>query len=111
MKRKDRAGIVYSTDPDFRYDTGDSGQETLPAALQQLYVWIDSKGRKGKTVSVIRGFTGTARDAEALAKELKTHCGTGGSVKDGEIMIQGNFRDRIIQYLTGKGYKAKKAGG
>ncbi len=111
MNKKNRRGIVYSTNPDFRYEQAESETETMPAALQKLYVGLDSKGRKGKTVSLVKGFTGTAKDAEALAKELKTLCGAGGSVKDGEIMIQGNFREKIIQYLAAKGFKVKKAGG
>jgi len=111
MNKKNRGGIVYSTDPDFRYEQAEPEPETLPAAFQKLYVWLDTKGRKGKTVSLVKGFTGTVKDAEALTKELKTHCGTGGSVKDGEIMIQGDFREKIILYLTGKGFKVKKAGG
>jgi translation initiation factor 1 len=111
MNRKKREGIVYSTNPDFSYDRENPSMLTLPPDRQLLYVWIDSKARKGKTVSIIRGFEGTKEDLETLAKELKTGCGTGGSVKNGEIIIQGDFREKIIGYLNGKGYRARKAGG
>jgi translation initiation factor 1 len=112
MGTKKREGIVYSTNPDFIYPSGLSGQTvTLPASQQQLYIWLDSKGRKGKTVTLIKGFVGSVNDLEVLAGEIKRNCGTGGSVKDGEIVIQGNFRDKIITLLLRKGYKTKKAGG
>jgi len=111
MNKKKRDGIVYSTNPDFQYEQEEPVRETLPAAQQQLYIWIDSKGRKGKTVSLVRGFIGTDEDLDALARELKTLCGTGGSVKSGEIIIQGEFREKIGLFLNRKGYKVKKAGG
>lgn len=111
MNKKNQDGVVYSTNPDFKYGQEGPLRETLPVAQQQLYIWIDSKGRKGKTVSLVRGFIGTDRDLDTLARELKTLCGTGGSVKNGEIIIQGDFREKIMRFLSGKGYKVKKAGG
>jgi len=112
MRKKNHEGIVYSTNPDFIFETGDTQSEiTLPPNAQILYIWLDSKARKGKIVTLIKGFKGSSDDLEALTTELKKSCGTGGSVKDGEIIIQGNFREKILTYLTGKGYKAKKAGG
>lgn len=106
---KSRLGMVYSTDPDFEYRT-DAQQETetLPPAQQKLIVAIDRKGRAGKQVTVVNGFTGREEDLEALGKLLKTKCGVGGSVKDGVILVQGDMRDRIVTVLTGLGYKAKR---
>jgi translation initiation factor 1 len=113
MSAKRRDGIVYSTNPDFHYDESGKGSEkaTLPPQQQMLYVWKDSKARKGKTVTLIKGFVGTTTDLEALSVEIKRSCGTGGSVKNGEIIIQGDFRDKVLDLLTVKGYKSKKAGG
>jgi len=111
MSRKKREGIVYSTNPDFQYEREQVKKAMLPPAQQLLYVWIDSKSRNGKTVTLIRGFEGVADDLEKLAREIKTGCGTGGAVKNGEIIIQGEFRDKIIRLLNEKGYKTKKAGG
>ncbi|MBN2522313.1 MAG: translation initiation factor [Bacteroidales bacterium] len=110
MKKEE--GFVFSTNPDFRYeDETQHETETLPLNRQLLRIWIDSKGRKGKTVTIVKGFVGRKDDLENLAKELKTRCGSGGSVKNGEILIQGNFRDRILEYLSERGYRVKKAGG
>jgi len=112
MGRKNREGIVYSTNPDFVYESGLSEpQSTRPPEKQLLYIWLDSKSRKGKTVTLISGFTGTAEELDKLATMLKKHCGSGGAVKDGEILIQGNFREKIVVFLAGQGYKVKKAGG
>lgn len=111
MKHKNRDGIVYSTNPDFQYrNDGISEPETLPADRQLLYIWLDSKGRKGKTVTLVKGFVGKTNDLEALAVEIKKSCGTGGAVKEREIVIQGDFRDKIVLFLSKKGYKTKKAG-
>jgi translation initiation factor 1 len=111
-KRKDRDGVVYSTDPSFQYNYNDGNEaSTLPPQQQNLKVMLDKKLRAGKQVTLVTGFIGTVSDIEVLGKELKTKCGVGGSVKDGEIIIQGDFRDRILQILTQKGYKAKKSGG
>ena len=112
MNKKNREGIVYSTNPDFVFEPDSSLQDvTLPPQQQVLYVWLDSKARKGKTVTLIKGFRGNTGDLERLATELKKYCGTGGSVKEVEIIIQGNFREKILTYLSDKGYKVKKAGG
>lgn len=110
MGAKKREGIVYSTDPNFNYERENVPSESLSPGQQLLYIWLESKGRNGKTVTIIRGFTGSTNDLDKLGGEIKRTCGTGGSVKDGEIIIQGDFRDRIITYLSAKGYKTKKAG-
>ena len=103
---KDRLGTMYSTNPDFEYDyEGDEEQDTLSAEKQKLKVVLDSKKRKGKTVTLITGFIGTEEDLKALAKILKTKCGVGGSVKDSEIIIQGSFKDKIIDILGKLSYK------
>jgi translation initiation factor 1 len=112
MSTKKREGIVYSTNPDFLSEADPVAPEvTLPPEQQMLYVWLDSRARKGKTVTLIRGFKGSITDGEHLATELKKLCGSGGSLKEGEIIIQGNFRDKIMNYLAEKGYRTKKAGG
>lgn len=106
-------GLVYSTNPDFRPEDEHSGPEaeTLPPSKQQLRIALDRKQRAGKEVTLISGFTGTAADLEALGKKLKTKCGTGGSVKDGEILVQGDHRSRIKEWLEKDGYKVKLIGG
>ena len=109
-KTKNATGIVFSTDPDFAYQSDDTPEtNTLPPAQQQLKIWLDRLGGN-KTVTAVRGFIGTDTDLTDLAKQLKTACGTGGSQKNGEILIQGDQRDKVLMWLTGKGYKAKKAG-
>ena len=109
---KSRLGTVYSTNPDYKY-THEQEEEhiTLPPAQQDLRVWLDRKGRAGKQATIVKGFTGTADDLAELASTLKRRCGVGGSAKDGEIIIQGDFRDRIVEILQAGGYKVKKAGG
>ena len=109
---KSRLNVVYSTNPDFRYEEEEKRErQTLPAAQQQLKVWIDRKQRAGKQVTLVRGFVGTEDDLKELARMLKSKCGVGGTAKDGEILIQGDFRDRVVDVLVKAGYKAKKAGG
>lgn len=111
MPKNNRAsGIVYSTDPNFEFPTDDDEPETLPPAQQDLRVWLDRKGG-GKVVTLVKGFVGTLADMEALGKQLKTACGSGGTAKDYEILIQGDHRDKVVAWLQNKGYKAKKAGG
>ncbi len=108
---KNRQDIVYSTNPDFQYTfENNTGQDTLPPRQQNLKVWLETKNRGGKTATVIKNFIGTENDLETLAKALKSRCGTGGSAKNGEIIIQGDFRDKIIDILKSMNYNAKKAG-
>lgn len=108
---KNRLGVVYSTDPNFKYVTQDDidlEPETLPAERQKLVVAIDRRNRGGKQVTVVNGFVGREDDLASLAKTLKTKCGVGGSAKDGQIIIQGDMRDRIVDILLSMGYKAKR---
>ena len=108
---KSRLGRVYSTNPDFKYTTDEEPEtELLPPAQQQLRVWLDRKQRAGKVVTLIKGFVGPDADLQALARLLKNKCGVGGSAKEGEIIIQGDHRDRIVNILTQAGYGCKKAG-
>ena len=107
---KERLGVVYSTNPDFNYETtAEEEAENLPPARQNLRVGIDRRNRGGKQVTLVSGFVGREEDLSALAKTLKTRCGVGGAAKDGEILIQGDFRDRIVQLLLAMGYKAKRS--
>ncbi len=109
---KSRLGTVYSTDPDFAYTTRqDEEPETLAPAAQDLRVWLDRKQRAGKVATLVRGFVGRNDDLQELTRLLKTRCGVGGAAKEGEIIIQGDHRDRVIDILIRSGYRCKKAGG
>lgn len=106
---KERLNVVYSTNPDFTYENDEEQEsETLNKKQQKLRVSIEKKGRGGKAVTLINGFIGTEDDLKELGKLLKTKCGVGGSVKDGEIIIQGEFKQRIIDLLKAEGYTQTK---
>lgn len=108
---KDRLGVVFSTNPDFKYETeSEEAESTLPPAQQNLKVWLD-RLKGGRVATVVRGFVGSNDDLQTLGKELKKSCGVGGTAKDGEIIIQGDHRDRVIDLLIKAGYRTKRAGG
>ncbi|MCM1040927.1 MAG: translation initiation factor [Bacteroides sp.] len=112
MGKKTPIGVVYSTDPNFQYRYEETEEaETLEPARQDLRVMRDSKRRAGKTVTLVTGFVGTSGDLEKLGKTLKTRCGIGGTAKDGEIVLQGDVRDKVCEILTKEGYRFKRAGG
>lgn len=105
------SGYVYSTDPDFPFTTDNGTQETLAPGLQKLRIWLETKNRGGKPTTVIKGFSGKEDDLKELGKQLKNFCGTGGSVKDQEAIIQGDQRDKVLAWLLKAGYsQSKKAG-
>lgn len=107
--KSDVRGFIYSTDPNFNFEPAqDEILETLLSAKQPLRIKLDSKHRAGKAVTLITGFIGTADDVEKLGKQLKNFCGTGGSVKDAEIIVQGDQRDKVLQWLLKNGYSATK---
>ena len=109
--KKNRDGVVYSTDDSFEYNyASDDEEETLLPAQQNLKVFLDRK-KAGKIVTIVNNFVGKTEDLETLGKMLKSKCGVGGTVKEGEVLIQGEVRDKVIDLLIKAGYKAKKAGG
>lgn len=101
---KDRLNVVYSTNPDFKFDNGEEDEpETLEPGKQQLRISLDKRNRNGKSVTLVTGFVGTAEDLKALAKKLKTKCGVGGSDKEGDILIQGDFRQKVLEiFIVGR---------
>lgn len=109
-KKSNEGGLVYSTNPEFKLKEDVEESITPGASQQDLRVWLERKGG-GKMVTLVKGFQGKLSDFDDLAKALKSKCGVGGGVKDGEIFIQGDQRDKVIAYLVQKGYKVKKAGG
>ena len=112
MKKNDwneRLNVVYSTNPDFSYDTGEQEEpETLPKNTQKLRVRIEKNHRGGKTVTIVSGFTGSEADLKELGKLLKTKCGVGASAKEGELLIQGEFKEKVVEILKKDGYTQKK---
>ena len=111
-KSKNRVNVVYSTNPNFSYEEESSLEPTtLPPSQQKLYVSLDRKNRGGKEVTLIEGFVGTEEDLKQLGKVLKSKCGVGGAAKDGEIIVQGNFKDKIAAMLEQMEYNVKKKGG
>jgi translation initiation factor 1 len=111
-KNKERLNVVYSTNPNFNYEVeSEEEQNTLAPQFQKLYVSIDKKQRAGKEVTLVEGFIGAEEDLKELGKLLKSKCGVGGTVKENEILIQGNFRDKIMEILIKEGYQVKRKGG
>lgn len=107
----DLGGFVFSTNKDFEFRRDESREETLDPNKQRLEAHLDKKNRGGKVATVIKGFQGSEDDLKTLGKLLKTKCGVGGAVKDNEIIIQGNFRDKVMQILQAEGYNVKRVGG
>lgn len=109
-KKKNRIGVMYSTNPDFEFEH-EQEECTLPPKEQKLEVWIDRKQRGGKTATLVKGFVGEEADLKALGKLLKSKCGVGGSAKNGEIIIQGDVRNKVMEILAKEGYNYKRVGG
>ena len=108
-KRTDKHGYVYSTDPDFRFEEEQqTDSATLPPKQQKLKVRLDTKHRGGKAVTLVEGFVGKSEDLEVLGKQLKNYCGTGGAVKDGQVIIQGDQRDKVVQWLLKNEYSGAR---
>ena len=110
MSKDNKNRIVFSTNPDYKQEEENNEQETAPANQQTLYVSLE-RLKGGKVATIVEKFVGSESDLEALGKQLKSKCGTGGTVKDGIILIQGEQRDKVIGFLTAMGYKTKKKGG
>lgn len=110
VDKKNRSGVVYSTNPDYQYNgnENENNNETLPKQQQKLRLSMERAGRGGKTVTIVRGFVGSDADLEELGKWLKQRCGVGGSVKDGEVIIQGDHRTRLVEMLKKEGYTQTK---
>ena len=111
MNKKNKAdtrGFVYSTDPNFSFEQEQSSTETLAPAQQKLKISLDTKHRAGKAVTLVSGFAGKAEDLEELGKKLKSFCGTGGTAKEGWMIVQGDQRDKVLQWLLKNGYKQSK---
>jgi translation initiation factor 1 len=106
--KPDGRGFVYSTNPDFNFENGPENRDTLPAAEQRLKIRLDTKHRAGKAVTLIEGFAGQEQDLEELGKKLKAFCGTGGSAKNSEIIVQGDHREKVLQWLLKNGYSKSK---
>ena len=112
MAKKEKLNIVYSTNPNFQYEfEEEESAESKPNNQQKLYVSIDKKQRGGKEVTLVEGFVGPEEELKELGKLLKSKCGVGGSVKDNEILIQGNFKDKVYDLLVKENYKVTKKGG
>ena len=109
-RKKNKIGVMYSTNPKYDFEF-EQEEETLNAENQNLEVWIDKKHRGGKVVTLVKGFKGLEADLKALGKLLKNKCSVGGSAKDGEIIIQGNMREKVIKILEKEGYNYKRVGG
>lgn len=111
-KKADNFGFIFSTNSDFNYDNSEPDVDTLSPGQQKLRILMDRKNRRGKGVTLVTGFVGSEDDLKDLGKTLKSKCGVGGSVKDGEIILQGDHRDKVLAYLLDKGYSGtKKSGG
>jgi translation initiation factor 1 len=106
--KPDARGFVFSTDPNFSFEENHEQPETIPAKQQQLRIRLETRHRAGKAVTLVTGFSGTGEDLENLGKQLKNYCGTGGSAKEGEIIVQGDQRDKVLQWLLKNGYTASK---
>ncbi|MFN8291294.1 MAG: translation initiation factor [Chitinophagaceae bacterium] len=106
--KPDSRGFVYSTDPGFSFQQEKNAAGTIPPAKQPLKIWLDSRHRAGKVVTLITGFIGLEEDLQELGRKLKSFCGTGGSAKEGEIIVQGDHREKVLQWLLKNGYTSAK---